>query len=82
MLLKDSLNAKTLQHTRGQLDKLHSLYDSLREENTRLISKVASIETERDNLLSWVTALQSATPAFSEKSSETEETIPIGAEKK
>ena len=72
VLLKDSQNAKTLQHNRDQLDKLRSQYESLREENTRLVSQVASLETEKNNLINQVTALQSAAPALSEQSSNLE----------
>ena len=64
VLLKDSQNAKTLQHIRDQLDKLRSQYESLREENARLIGQVASLETERNNLLNQVAALQSVSPVF------------------
>lgn len=69
VLLKDSQNAKTLQHNRDQLDKLRSQYESLREENARLANQGASLETERNHLLNQVTALQSVSPAFSEQGS-------------
>jgi hypothetical protein len=59
VLLKDSQNAKTLLHNRDQLDKLRSQYESLREENARLVGQVASLEIERNNLLNQVAALQS-----------------------
>jgi len=49
VLLNDSQNAKTLQHNRDQLDKLRSQYESLREENARLVSQVATLEIERNN---------------------------------
>lgn len=81
VLLKDSQSAKTLQHNRDQLDKLHSQYEALREENARLIRQVASLEIERNNLLNQVTALQSAAPTFPEQSSDLEEVKPTHAEK-
>lgn len=80
-LLKDSQSAKNLQHIRDQLDKLRSQYESLREENAQLVVQVASLETERNNLLGQVTALQSAAPAFSEQSSNLEEVKSPDAEK-
>ena len=81
VLLKDSQNAKTLQHNRDQLDKLRSQYESLREENARLVGQVVSLETERNNLLNQVTALQSVSSAFSEQGSNIEETKSTDAEK-
>ena len=75
-LLKDSQSAKNLQHNRDQLDKLRSQYESLHEENPRLVSQVASLDTERNILLNQVAALQSAAPAYSEKSSKLEEVKP------
>jgi hypothetical protein len=81
VLLKDSQNAKTLQHNRDQLDKLRSQFESLREENARLVVQVASLETERNNFLNQVTALQSAVPAFSEQSATIEVVKSTGAEK-
>jgi len=81
VLLKDSQNAKTLQHNRDQLDKLRSQYESLREENARLVGQVVSLETERNNLLNQVTALQSVSSAFSEQGSNIEEIKSTDAEK-
>ncbi|NPV75163.1 MAG: hypothetical protein HPY59_02190 [Anaerolineae bacterium] len=81
VLLKDSQSAKNLQHNREQLDKLRSQYESLREENARLVGQIARLETERNNLLNQVTALQSAAPAYSEKSSKLEEVKPTDTEK-
>lgn len=81
VLLKDSQNAKTLQHNRDQLDKLRSQYESLREENARLVSQVACLEIEQNNLLNQVAALQSAAPAFPEQRSDLEKVKPIDAEK-
>lgn len=81
VLLKDSQSAKTLQQNRDQLDKLRNQYESLREENARLVGQVASLEIERNNLLNQVAALQSAALAFSEQSSTIEVVKSTGEEK-
>ncbi len=67
VLLKDSQSAKTLQQNRDQLDKLRNQYESLREENARLVGQVASLEIERNNLLNQVAALQSVSPVSLEQ---------------
>jgi len=68
-LLKDSQSAKNLQHLKDQLEKLHSQYEPLGEENARLAGKVASLEQERNTLLNRVAALQSVSPVLSKERS-------------
>jgi hypothetical protein len=68
-LLKDSQSAKNLQHLKDQLEKLHSQYEPLGEENARLAGKVASLEEERNSLLNRVAALQSVSPVLSKERS-------------
>lgn len=71
-LLKDGQGLRTRQ----QLDDLYKENEALRQENTRLGTQVAGLETERSGLLGQVAALSAVAPEINQTASTSGEAKP------